>query len=67
MGIKTLLCRPEFYDIFGFFIFVFIIAACAWSLTTGNELSETLTSILLVIGIAGLIVDGSMVYSKFLS
>ena len=59
--------RPEFYDIFGVFIFTFIIIISIWTLTTNENLPQWILRTLLIIGILGLIIDGTIVYKKFLS
>jgi len=57
--------KPEFYDIFGLATFSFITAASLWSLKTGNSFPVWILFVLLFIGIAGLIVDGTIVYKTF--
>ena len=61
-----LLTRPEFYDIFGFIIFIFLIILSSWSLIKNKKLPKWILITLLIIGIIGGIVDGIIVYSHFL-
>ena len=64
--IEKLMKRPEFYDIFGVPIWVLLVVSTSWSLFSGYPLSKVLMSIFLAIGLAGLVVDGNMVFSKFI-
>ncbi|MDD5068380.1 MAG: hypothetical protein PHS53_03965 [Candidatus Pacebacteria bacterium] len=66
MNLKDLLRRPEFYDIFGVPIWIFLIVLTIWSLKTGLPMPTWTIIVLLFIGILGLIVDGGMVFAKFL-
>ena len=59
--------KPETYDIFGLFTFAFITALSIWSLKTALPLPLWANIILLVIGIIGLIIDGLIVFKKFIS
>ena len=61
------LTKPETYDIFGLLTFAFITALSIWSLKTKMPLPLWANIILLIIGILGLIVDGFIVFKKFLS
>lgn len=58
--------KPEFYDIFGLGTFSFIMAISLWALKTGNPFPTWVLFILLLIGVAGFIVDGTIVYKTFL-
>ena len=58
--------RPEFFDIFGVAVFGFIAAVSAWALKTGNPISDPVPVLFLLIGIAGLIVDGVIVYRTYI-
>lgn len=57
--------NPAFYDIFGVFIFVFIIVISVLMLNSNEKLPNYLTWILLIIGILGLIVDLFSVYKEY--
>ncbi|MBU1037248.1 hypothetical protein KKF32_04455 [Patescibacteria group bacterium] len=57
---------PAFFDIFGIATFSFIIIVTAYALSTKKRLSRKTLFILLIIGILGLIVDFTIVYSNFL-
>lgn len=54
--------QPEFFDKFGLLCFSFITGLSVWMLKTKKETSDLLAFILLGIGIAGLIVDGAIVF-----
>ncbi|MCK4386862.1 MAG: hypothetical protein KAV41_02145 [Candidatus Pacebacteria bacterium] len=53
--------HPEFFDIFGVFVFLFISIMSGWSLKTKQSLPRWAIIIFLIIGILGLIVDGIIV------
>jgi len=53
---------PEFFDQFGVFIFSFLTLLGFWMLKTKRELSDNFAFAVLVTGIVGLIVDGSIVF-----
>lgn len=55
----------EFFDIFGLGVFAFITAISIWALKTGNAVPRWALVILLGIGIAGLLVDGVIVYKTY--
>lgn len=57
---------PTFFDIFGLGTFGFITAAAAWALKTYRPLPRRVVWLLLIIGILGLIVDGTIVYMTYL-
>ena len=57
---------PEFFDIFGLATFSFITAVSIWSLKTGKPFPKWAVILFLIIGIAGLIVDGGIVYTTYL-
>lgn len=59
--------RPEFFDIFGIFIFTFLIALSLWGMKTRRALPRWALIILFIIGILGLIVDGAIVYMTYLA
>ena len=64
--VKTnLLKRPEFYDIFGFVAFIFVTITATWSMASQKALPLWSSIILLVIGLLGLIVDGTIVFKFF--
>lgn len=58
--------RPEFFDIFGLFVFSFIAILSLWSLRMQKPLPRWVGIILLLIGISGLIVDGAIVYITYI-
>lgn len=62
-----LLKQPETYDLFGLMTFAFITILSIWSLKARKPLPKWAGIILLIIGILGIIVDGFIVYTKFLS
>jgi len=59
-----LLSQPQFFDIFGFFGFIFIIVLALIALNR-KPLPRWMIIILLIIGLSGLIVDGLVVYSYY--
>jgi len=66
MKIPKIFKNPRFYDIFGLPIFSFISLLSIWMLYSSKLPPKWVIWLLLFIGIAGIIVDGTMV-SKFLS
>lgn len=58
--------NPEFYDIFGVFVFSFITLVSGWMLYTNKKPLKIIIIILLIIGILGLLVDGFIVYNNFI-
>jgi len=57
---------PQFFDILGVFVFLFIAVSAFWSLKTGRSFPVWMIWLLLTIGIVGLIVDGTIVYTFYL-
>ena len=57
---------PEFFDIFGFFAFLFIVIISLWGLYTKKRFPIWTKIVLLIIGILGLIIDGAIVYINYL-
>lgn len=58
--------RPEFFDIFGLFVFSFIIFTSVWGLKTGKPFPKWILVALLFVGVVGLIVDGTIVFVAYL-
>ena len=58
MEITELLTKPEFYDLFGLPIFIFISLLSGWMLWKKRLPNRKIIWMLLIIGITGLIVDG---------
>lgn len=58
--------RPEFFDIFGIFTFIFLICVSFWQLKFKKLPSEWIIMIILIIGILGLIIDVYNVYKGYL-
>lgn len=65
MKIPKIFKNPRFYDLFGLPIFLFIMVLSGWMLYTMKFPPRGYIWALLIIGIAGIIIDGVMV-SKFL-
>jgi uncharacterized membrane protein len=65
--IPEILTRAEIYDPLGFLAFLFIAISAFWMLKRRKALPKAINIILLVIAILGVIVDGTIVYTKFLS
>jgi peptidoglycan/LPS O-acetylase OafA/YrhL len=57
---------PEFFDIFGLFVFVFLFIIGFWTLKSKKRLPEWAGFIILLIAILGLIVDSSIVIKTFI-
>jgi len=57
--------RAEFFDIFGVFIWIFFIVVSLRALVTGN-MPDWALFVILVIGVLGLIVDGTIVYKTYI-
>lgn len=57
--------RAEFFDVFGLGTFGFITGLALWGLWTGQPLPSWTLVALLFIGIAGLLVDGTIVYKTY--
>ena len=64
--IKSLLKDPAFWDIFGLFTFSFILYTTTKSLSTNQPFSRPFVLVFFVIGIAGLLVDGQMVWKRWI-
>ncbi len=58
--------RPEFFDIFGILTFSVIVYIGARGLFWGEQVAPWGLWFLFLIGIAGLIVDGTIVYITYL-
>ncbi|MEK7503222.1 MAG: hypothetical protein AAB556_02130 [Patescibacteria group bacterium] len=56
----------EFFDIFGFWGFLFIFSVCLWSLKTKRNIPMLATILFLIISIIGIVVDGTIVYLNFI-
>ena len=64
MEIYQLLTKPEFYDNFGVFIFSYLSLLSGWMLWTKKRMPRWAIYTLLIIGILGIIVDGTLL-TKF--
>lgn len=56
---------PEFFDIPGIAVFIFLTILGGWMLATKKEASDVIAFVVLLIGILGLVVDGFIVFGKF--
>lgn len=65
MKVSKLIRTAEFWDIIGLFVWVFLAGVSIFSFSSGEPLNSTVNSLILAISIAGLIVDGTMVYLRF--
>ena len=66
MKLENSFISPEFFDIFGVFVFSYFIIISLRALKKNKPLTKKELIILLIIGILGLIVDGTIVYNKYL-
>jgi len=57
--------RPEFFDIFGFFVWIFFITTSIYTLVTGHLIKPVLI-ITLIIGVLGIIIDSYIVYKTYI-
>lgn len=62
---KSKLPKPAFFDIFGIIIFSFLIWVGYNSLNSNQPLSPVVSILLLIIGIAGLIIDSINVFRTY--
>lgn len=58
--------NPEFFDTFGLIVFLYITAISVWGLNSKQCLPQWSYTVLLLIGLSGLLVDGFIVYVYFL-
>ncbi len=58
--------KPELFDIFGVFIFLFIISLTGWMLYTNKRPARLIILLLFIIGLVSFIVDGVIVYLHYL-
>jgi len=58
--IPDILTRPEFYDVFGLPVFTFMTILAIWMLWTNKKPNKVTIWLLLAAGVAGLIVDGTI-------
>ncbi len=59
--------NPEFFDIFGFAGFIFIIFFSLYLLKKNKVPPKLYSIILLIIGILGLIIDGAVIFFNYLN
>ena len=64
--IPAVIRQPEFFDIFGLAVFSFIIYVAVWGLKTRRSFPRWILILLAGIGIAGLFVDGVIVFTFYL-
>ncbi|TSC55047.1 MAG: hypothetical protein LiPW30_513 [Parcubacteria group bacterium LiPW_30] len=57
--------EPQFFDIFGFVVFVYI-TLLSWLLLRRIYVKKWMIIVLFLIGVIGLLVDGSVVYVYYL-
>lgn len=67
MNIDLLSLRPEFFDIFGLAVFTFILGVGSFSLISKKRLPKWTAIALIIIGVLGLVVDGTIVFITYLS
>ena len=61
-----MLYPPQFFDILGVFVFLFISCLTGWALMTGKQIPNWAVWVLFMIGGPGLFVDGVIVYTFYL-
>ena len=64
--IRTLFKDPAFWDIFGLFTFSFIAYTTIKSIGANEPLERPFVVIFFLIGIAGLLIDGRMVWERWI-
>ncbi|MBI2639601.1 MAG: hypothetical protein HYW90_01770 [Candidatus Sungbacteria bacterium] len=57
--------QPQFFDIFGILVFGFIIVLAVWGLRFRRPLPRWSLFFLFAVGIAGLFVDGYIVFTTY--
>ena len=62
-----MLFEPEYFDILGIFVFIFLSGLAFRSLSSQKPIPLWGVWAILIIGLAGLIVDGTIVYIRFLT
>ena len=65
MKVSKLIRTAEFWDIIGLVVWVFLAGVSIFCLNTGQPANPSVNGLILAISIAGLIVDGTMVYLRF--
>jgi uncharacterized membrane protein len=63
---KKMLKKPGFFDIFGIFVFLYIIVISILTLNSNIKLPSWTAYILLIIGILGFLIDSIMVFIKYI-
>lgn len=58
--------KPQFFDIFGFVGFIYILGFSIWALKVNMLIPKWPLIILLIIGVVGFLVDGAIVYFSYL-
>ncbi|PIN90266.1 hypothetical protein COU57_04110 [Candidatus Pacearchaeota archaeon CG10_big_fil_rev_8_21_14_0_10_32_14] len=64
--IVNIITEPSFFDLFGLTTFVFLICVGIWILQTDKVPPDWIGFILFLIGVLGLIVDGTIVVRTYL-
>ena len=59
--------RPEFFDIFGVFVFTAIVLLSGWAIVTGNPIPKGGLLFLFFVGLFGIFVDGAIVNKTYLN
>ena len=65
LGVISTGQKPEFYDFFGLVTFVFLTGVGIYLLKKHKKVPKWIGFILMMLGILGLIVDGSVVIREF--
>ena len=66
MIIPEFLTKPEFYDIFGLGTFTYLTGLGIWMLFLKKKTFKYIGISLIIIGILGVVVDGTIVYQTFI-
>ncbi|NCS98605.1 hypothetical protein GW764_00280 [Candidatus Parcubacteria bacterium] len=58
--------KPQHYDILGLVVFLFIVGIAFFGIYNELQLPQWVFVVLLLIGVGGLLIDGSIVYNYFI-
>jgi len=67
MSTNLINLKPESFDLFGLATFTFILAVGIWALLSKKRLPQWVAIMLMIIGVLGLVVDGTIVFTSFIA